>query len=388
MEVDHSVKDRLDLCLDVYGTIKLFADRSAEIGAYLVAHARLAARADEGSVVDIHKALDVTFEGENALDDLGAVAGRARVRGIGEVIHDHGLAARVLFRDLYDLVNACKVGPELVTHIPKALCELFCDLCGSFRILADGNDGGIAVLDVKPGLHLRDREIKDLARLHIFVTLCHKAAEGLGLCGIGACGHDHGDLHVSHLGRDLAHYDAKAESRRALACLPHVNVGVSLKYRNGIRILNHSFADIGVQVEGNRDRHVGTDYLTDRNNNITLGVIALLALCRAVHNENNAVERKILARNSFELFYIIVNKRLFDYRAGLRADKAAGNDLDTRFAKNAVSTRKLISTLVTAIEIRRKIDHTLTKMELFSLILLSRSFSGSKGIDLLMETAK
>ena len=73
VEGNDSVKHGSDLCLDGNGIIELCADGCTEICLYGISDTRLAASESEGCIIDIHKTLNVTFEGKDALDDLGAV---------------------------------------------------------------------------------------------------------------------------------------------------------------------------------------------------------------------------------------------------------------------------------------------------------------------------
>ena len=251
------------------------------------------ARATAGASTTVTRHRAVHTQGEEALEDVGAVAGRARSRAVGRLGQDE--RAALGGEGAADgLVHGQEVGREAAPPLPGLPGELAdhrLDLGGAPGAVGDGHDGEAGVGDVEPGLDREQRDGEDAGPSLEALGLRHQPGHGLVVGALALGRHQHGCAREERDGADLPPHGPQKEGGGLRAGLEEVDVRVRVVADQGVGLLDHAGRDRGVKVQRRDEWNGGADGLADRGEELALAVRRVLEHHRAVEREEHAVDR-------------------------------------------------------------------------------------------------
>jgi len=263
---------------------------AAHLDGHRGADPRLHARLHRGRVPDARDRRAPRAHPQQLAQDLGAVARRAAAGVVGHV-REHDRPAVGGERLGHRVLHRQRGVDELVPMPPRHPCELIGEALGQgLIVVGDHVDAETRVGDVRVREAREERDRDDLGvLLHLVgqvVEAPHRAARGALPAERRherrlAPGRGRLDAPGDHLGQSLG---------RLHPALGHVHVRVGLVPVQEIGASDHVLAQVAVEVEGHRDRHVGAHRSAHRRDDVALPVVHALRDHRPVQVEEHAVE--------------------------------------------------------------------------------------------------
>ena len=272
----------------VVARVERAADRRADVGA----DARGDGMRDRRSVDHRHQASRLDTQGEEALEDVGAVAGRPRPRAVRGLGQDERAALRVE-GPADGVVHGQEVGgeaPPPLPGLPGELTQHRLDLGGAPGAVGDGHDGEAGVGDVEPRLDREQRDGEDAGPRLETLGLRHQPGHGLVIGALALGRHQHGGAREERDGVDLSPHGPEEEGGGLRAGLVEVDVGVRVVADQGVGLPDHAGRDGGVKVQRGDQGNGGAEGLADRGEELALAVRRVLEHHRAVEREEHAVD--------------------------------------------------------------------------------------------------